>query len=245
VQILDAVKAHTPWTIRNFTRRIKREIHWARNARLPARKVFKAIYDENAWGGHNDGEYYSGPGSDSGPAHAYADRIRRFVTDHHIASIVDLGCGDFRVGSMLVSENVRYVGVDIVDDLVRVNRRRFGKENIQFQCLDITRDTLPDGDLCLVREVFQHLSNTEILRVLPRLRNYRYVIYTDYQPPPSALTLPNRDIAHGRDTRLWKGSALFLDQPPFNIEMELLFETRVSRYICSPGERISTYIIRP
>jgi SAM-dependent methyltransferase len=245
VQILDAVKAHTPWTIRNLTRRLKREIHWARNARLPARKVFEAIYDENAWGGHEKDGYYSGPGSDSGPAHAYADRIRKFVAENRIASIVDLGCGDFRVGSMLVSDGVRYTGVDIVDDLVRANGKRFGDGTIHFQCLDITRERLPYGELCLIREVFQHLSNSEILRVLPKLRKYRYAIYTDYQPPPSAVVMPNRDIAHGRDTRLWKGSALFLDQPPFNIEAELLFETRVSRYICSPGERISTYLIRP
>lgn len=245
MQILDAVKARTPWTIRNLTRRIKREIHWARNARLPARKVFKAIYDENAWGSHESGDYYSGPGSDSGPAHAYADGIRKFIAANHISSVVDLGCGDFRVGSMLINGDVRYIGVDIVDDLVTVNGKRFGTQNIQFQCVDIIREPLPDGELCLIREVFQHLSNSEILRVLPKLRKYRYAIYTDYQPPASALTLPNRDIAHGRDTRLWKGSALFLDQPPFNIETELLFETRVSRYISCPGERISTYLIRP
>jgi SAM-dependent methyltransferase len=245
VQILDAVKARTPWTIRNLTRRIKREIHWAFNGHLPARKVFKAIYDENAWGSQQPGEYYSGPGSDAGPAQAYAGRICKFIADNRISSVVDLGCGDFRVGSMLVNDDVRYTGVDIVDDLITVNGKRFGAQNIQFQCLDIIRESLPDGELCLIREVFQHLSNSEILRVLPKLRKYRYAIYTDYQPSPSALVMPNRDIAHGRDTRLWKGSALFLDQPPFNIEAELLFETRVSRYMCSPGERISTYLIRP
>jgi len=32
----------------------------------------------------------------------------------------------------------------------------------QFLCLDIISDELPDGDLCLLREVLQHLSNREM-----------------------------------------------------------------------------------
>jgi hypothetical protein len=35
-----------------------------------------------------------------------------------IKSIVDLGCGDFRVARMFLNDDLTYVGVDVVEDLV-------------------------------------------------------------------------------------------------------------------------------
>jgi hypothetical protein len=69
------------------------------------------------------------------------------------------------------------------------------------------------------------------------------VIYSDYQPPPGARCIPNRDIVHGRDTRIWKDSAVFLNQPPFNRTMELLLEVGSQQILRQPGECIRTYML--
>ena len=57
---------------------------------------------------------------------SYADVIRAFIRDKGITSVVDLGCGDFRVGSMLQIQGVKYIGVDIVSDLIDSNQDKYG-----------------------------------------------------------------------------------------------------------------------
>ena len=245
MQFLNLVKAYTPVPLRKAARRLKREIRWARDKRLPASEVFQKIYAKHEWGhGDTDG-FYSGPGSDSVPARTYAENIRRYIDHEGIRSIVDLGCGDYRVASLLVSEGVHYVGVDVVEDVIASNRERHGSANVRFECLDITRDPLPTGELCLIREVFQHLSNAEILSVLSKLHGFSHVVFSDAQLPLSAIKQPNRDIVHGRDSRAWKYSALFLDLPPFNVPTQLLFEMQLPQYHMRPGERVCTYRIWP
>jgi SAM-dependent methyltransferase len=242
VSLYQSIKDATPWPLRRVSRRIKRELHWAANARQTPKTVFGRAYREGRWGGEGD-EFYSGPGSLGQPAELYAERINAFIAEQGIKSVVDLGCGDFRVARRIVSDRIHYVGIDVVDDLISINRDRYGSDKVEFQCCDIIEDPLPDGQLCLIREVLQHLSNAEITRVLARLRKYRYVIYTDYQPLASRDFVPNRDIVHGHDTRLWKNSAVCLDQPPFNLGLELLLEVESSERLCGPGESIRTFLI--
>jgi len=245
MSVVDTVKAHTPWVIRSGARTIKRRIRWARNSRRPVDEVFQEVYQRAMWGGEV-GEFCSGPGSDSDAAALYAVGIAELIATRGIRSVVDLGCGDFCVaGRLLSGSDVGYIGVDVVEPLIRQNIANHRSSRVDFACLNIITDALPDGELCLIREVLQHLSNAEILRVMPKLRQYRYVVYSDYQPGPLAPCVPNRDIGHGIDTRIWKDSALFLDQPPFQVPMKLLFEAPSPIILRHPGECIRTYLLWP
>jgi hypothetical protein len=244
VGVVDYVKERTPWPIRRVTRRLKREFRWAHTAWRPVGAVFGNIYQRNMWGGES-GSFYSGPGSDSLAAKLYTEGIKAFIADHNVKSVVDLGCGDFRVASSFLSEDVSYVGVDIVEALIRENIPKYRNEKIDFACLNIIEDRLPKGELCLMREVLQHLSNAQILKIIPKLREFKFAIYTDYQPASGVRCRPNRDISHGVDIRIWRGSALFLDQPPFNVPMRLLFDAPASTALLGPGERICTYLLWP
>ena len=59
--------------------------------------------------------FYSGPGSDAANL-PNTSRSLRIVKTHGIED-VDLGCGDFRVGSQLAGiTRMTYVGVDVVDE---------------------------------------------------------------------------------------------------------------------------------
>ena len=122
--VFDVVKAYTPWAIRRASHRVKREVRWARNARQPVGKVFEDVYNQGMWGGEQ-GKFYSGPGSEGDAARIYAQGIRGFITERNISSVVDLGCGDFRVASQFLDDQMTYVGVDIVGSLVRENGARY------------------------------------------------------------------------------------------------------------------------
>lgn len=138
--------------------------------------------------------------------------------------MVDLGCGDFKVASQWITEHIRYEGIDIVPELVNYNNEKNGRENIHFQCLDIVTDELPDGELCLVRQVLQHLSNSEISQILNKLKKYKYVIVTEHITAKEYAHKYNIDKEHGSCTRVLKQSGVYLDEAPFNMKVEKLLE---------------------
>ena len=243
MSIAATIKRHIPWPVRRLSRRIKRTVRQRLDSRLNCKDVFTRIYAMNAWGG-SAGEIYSGPGSGEEAAKPYAEAVLSFIRQANIQSVADLGCGDFRVGKAIAASGVSYVGTDIVDAVIARNKQLYETANVRFLVRDIIEDELPDAELCLVREVFQHLSNAQIQRVLAKLHRYNYVVVTDYQPPPEKL-IPNLDKPHGGFTRLHDRSALNLDKPPFNVKnVELFLDTVSSAPLYDKGERLRSFLIR-
>jgi SAM-dependent methyltransferase len=214
-----------------------------RNRKLSEKELFTRIYSENEWGG-KPGEFCSGSGSEAGFVASYADMVRSFIGARGVKTVVDLGCGDFVVGEKLQMPGVRYVGVDIVDALIDRNTRKYGGPLVTFRSLNIVADELPDGDLCLIRQVLQHLSNEQIAKVLKKLSKYRFVIVTEHYPAPSLPVVPNRDKPHGGDTRILDDSAVYLEQEPFNMRGgSIVLEVEADEPIKRKGEVIRSYLL--
>jgi len=211
-----AVKPLVPAPIRAWRRRRIDARRQERFADVPVRATFARIYADNVWGG-TPGAFYSGPGSDGGPAAGYVATVCAFVREAGIRSMVDLGCGDFRVGARLAECGADYTGVDVVPELVARNAAEFGRPGVRFECRDIIADELPAGDLCLIRQVLQHLSNAEIARVLENCRRYPYLIVTEHVPDDADGPEPNVDMPHGPGIRLTLNSGVYLDRPPFDV----------------------------
>jgi SAM-dependent methyltransferase len=200
-----------------------REYRLSKSARrdelMSAEEVFTDIYTKNRWGGP-PGSFCSGSGShEASIVSPYIARIRSELDLLGGASltVVDLGCGDFSVGRQLASACGHYVGVDIVKPLIEYNLKTYGTPQITFRHANMITDELPDADVCIVRQVLQHLSNAEILAVLPKLFKYRWCFITEHHPSPGLLIQPNGDKSHGGDIRVTRGSGVFLDQPPFSV----------------------------
>jgi glycosyltransferase involved in cell wall biosynthesis len=192
--------------------RLRREF-----AALSMGETFSKIYREKLWGGGKD-EFVSGSGSSGKVAEIYMDYVCRFIRDNGIESVVDLGCGDFRVGRVIAQVAPQYTGIDVVPELIAHHVVNYSAANVEFRCLDITKENLPIGDLCLVRQVLQHLSNSEIALVLRKLSIYRYVLITEHFPEMNATFSANKDKPHGPDTRLVDHSAVVLTAPPFSLQ---------------------------
>jgi SAM-dependent methyltransferase len=206
---------HSSLLVRAY-RRIALAASRRRFARLPLRETFEAIYDRRVWGGESQ---RSGRGSGPPYADQYASMVSAIRSRYPVRRIVDLGCGDFSVGRQLVGEDVMYVGVDIVRHVVELNRARYGGPGIEFMALDITQEVPPDADLALLRQVLQHLSNHEIRQALRRCGGYPIVLVTEHVPAGRDWQ-PNRDKPHGPDTRLYDGSGVKLESPPFSLPVE-------------------------
>ena len=64
-----------------------------------------------------------------------------------------------------------YLGLDIVQDLINNNIKRYSNNKISFQQFDLIENKIPHGfDIVLVRDVFIHLENENILFSLEKLK---------------------------------------------------------------------------
>lgn len=185
----------------------------------PTKDAMQQIYELNLWGGE-DVDFYSGLGShDETIVQPYISVVRTFLNLLEAPPIiVDLGCGDFNVGKELVAYSKNYFAIDIVPELIERNRAKYQEENLSFDCLDIVSDMLPKGDVAILRQVLQHLSNDEVKQVVNKLYDYRYMILTEHLPEEEFES--NKDIISGQGIRLKKGSGLDLLEPPFNFQVK-------------------------
>ena len=198
--------------------------------------IFSAVYRHRMWGGGRV-DYYSGHGSHrESISRPYVTAVSTFLGSRPKLSAVDLGCGDFTVGSQLRELCDRYVACDVVASLIERNRTIYNDIEVDFRHLDIAHDDLPPGDVVFLREVLQHLDNNSIKSVVDRLPQYRYAVITELVP--NTAFVPNVDKAAGFDVRLKYGSGIDVTAPPFSLRfaestvlLEQDFEGAVSRVV--------------
>lgn len=178
-------------------------------------EIFSTIYRKKLWGGRFWFGAHSGSGSrNRAVVDPYVSAVRELLLNLERPSVVDLGCGDFHVGNQLVDFSRQFIACDVVDFVIEQNRRKFPL--VDFRVVDAISDDLPQGDVVLVRQVLQHLSNEQVSKILPKLCGYSYAIITEHIPGFVGF-VPNLDKNAGADHRVNFGSGLVLTEPPFNL----------------------------
>jgi SAM-dependent methyltransferase len=183
----------------------------------PTQAAMAQVYEASLWG-QNGSPFYSGSGSHH-PAIVvpYVQAVTGFLQSFPAPmTVCDLGCGDFNVGRALVPYAKHYTAVDIVPELIDYNRTHFQMPHLEFQCLDISKDPLPTANVVLIRQVLQHLCNTEVQQVIEKLSQYQYVLLTEHVPEGDFV--PNMDIISGQGIRLKKQSGLDVLYAPFHLK---------------------------
>ena len=220
-----------------------------RTAKLPdqhgrRRRAFQSVYTQGVWGKEGNAPFFSGAGSQGPAAEFYVEQMAGVLEQHsqelgRPLNAVDLGCGDFGIGRALVErlQDLHYLGCDIVPELVAHNAAKYGSERVRFKTLDAVCDPLPEGDVCLVRQVFQHLSNADIWEVLAGMR-FPVVYVTEAQPIRKRGAV-NPDKVVGAsvrfDRRTGQGRGVELSQAPYHLPSREMF-----RFAVSPNEVLVT-----
>ena len=183
----------------------------------PTIDAMNQIYEQKLWGGI-DFDFYSGSGSHNPEIiKPYLDILISFLKSHNKPIVVcDLGCGDFNIGKHLTKYTKKYTAIDIVEKLIDRNKELYKEDNLEFLCLDISKDQLPQGDCAIIRQVLQHLSNTEIKNVLDKLNSYKYIILTEHLPLGEFTS--NKDIISGQGIRLKQHSGVAISESPFHFK---------------------------
>ena len=187
-------------------------------SQLPLGQLFREVYRKQLWGAGQGLSYYSGSGSRNpaivGP---YLESVVNFLKSFEAKPVVvDLGCGDFFIGSQIVQHANHYFACDIVPGLIEELAADHRADNLDFLCLDATCESLPSGDVLIVRQVLQHLSNNAIKQITRQFHQYRYILVTEHVPMNDFIA--NKDKPNGPDSRLRWQSGVDLLQAPFNLK---------------------------
>jgi SAM-dependent methyltransferase len=223
MSLKSAFKRLIPQPLRESYGRLRARRAMDEYAGKTTEQVFTHIYRTGAWGKANDPgrPYFSGRGShEDSVVAAYVGAVRSFIaTLPTKPDVLDLGCGDFAVGSRIRDICARYTACDIVADVIAFNRQAFAQLDVNFRVLDITREDPPHADIVFIRQVLQHLSNSQVDDALMRIAGrYRFLVLTEHLPTKRDFT-PNLDKPAGPDIRLRMGSGLDLRRPPFNLQV--------------------------
>mmetsp|Transcript_121334 Transcript_121334/g.387810 ORF Transcript_121334/g.387810 Transcript_121334/m.387810 type:complete len:291 (-) Transcript_121334:9-881(-) len=186
---------------------------------LSLEDTFTKIYATDAWG--------KGSGAGSVPVHCleWINFVRRFIKEHKVQTVVDLGCGDWQFSPYIYHDlGVEYTGYDVVLPVIEENRARWGEQGYAFEHLEFSTHVseIRDAELYIVKDVLQHWSSARVTRFLeeilsskPRLR---FVLLCNCAEPED---WPEDDIGDGG----WR--PLLAARPPLKaFEPEVLLRFR-------------------
>ncbi|MGI5149926.1 class I SAM-dependent methyltransferase [Plantactinospora sp. CA-294935] len=143
-------------------------------------EIFTYIHRTNLWG---SSESTSGEGSELGATAVLRAEIPALLRRLGVKVMLDAPCGDFGwMRHVDLSTLDRYIGADIVADIVDRNNARYADEHRRFELLDLSRDRLPRADLVLCRDCLVHLTYDQIRRVLANIKasGAEYVLMTTF-----------------------------------------------------------------
>ena len=166
---------------------------------------FKNIFKNNSWGGHHS---VSGRGSDLDQTEHIIRKIPALFQDMGISTVLDIPCGDFNWMRNIDLNGIKYIGADIVKEIIQNNKNQYEKNNVSFRHMNLIEDTLPQVDLVLIRDCLVHMSYGDIFKSLNNVCNSmsQYLLTTSFTDRQD-----NKDIITGE----WR--PLNLQIAPFSL----------------------------
>src|SRR5262249_14931550 len=137
----------------------------------------------------------SGWGSSLSATSSIREILPKLLDDLHAQTLLDVGCGDF-FWMQHVNLSQYYIGIDIVDAVVEANRNNFDNPRRKFLSLDAIADELPDANVVLCREIFFHLSFSDIRKLLRNIlsKDRSYLIGTSDRQTGFNSDIPTGDF---------------------------------------------------
>lgn len=170
---------------------------------ITALDAFRHALTTNHWAGP---ESPSGPGASLEQTSAVRKALPGLLRRLGVQTFLDLPCGDGSWMSTVDLGATRYIGGDLLPELIAENSHRHASLSRQFRVLDLLTSALPDADLVLCRDCLVHLSFQDIGRAIRNLRasGNTWLLTTTF-----TAQVANEDVQTGD----WR--PLNLQSPPF------------------------------
>jgi hypothetical protein len=125
----------------------------------------KKAFHVNKWKGGGE-ETVSGKGSTLAFTAPLRPALEALFKRLDVKTLLDAPCGDFNWMNHVDLGGARYVGLDIIDEVIERNSARYARSDREFRVADITTDPLPKADLMLCRDCAFHLPFSYVWRLL-------------------------------------------------------------------------------
>jgi len=197
----------------------------------PVEEVFTHIYKTKFW---LLGESVSGPGSEMRFTQKARNGISALIKRFGITSIADAPCGDLNWIRHVDIGSCRYIGIDIVQELIERNIRLFG-ETREFRHLNLVDNVIEKVDLIICRDMLAHLTHEQIFKTLRNFKKSgsKYILMT------TGLTTTNNmhDITTGEVRRL------NFELAPFNFPRPLALIEEDVPFECERGKHLGLWFL--
>ena len=173
--------------------------------------IFTEIYENDIWGDNQNPNYKGSSGLGSAyfyNKYTYIPFMHQFLKDYNINSVVDLGCGDFRIGPAIYDElDIKYTGYDAYNKIIEYHNARINNpQKYTFIHSDFTKKSelvkLKSADLCILKDVLQHWPYRTIIHVMDYLvscKKYKYILVVNcYKKDGEYLPNYKKDIKMGQ-----------------------------------------------
>jgi len=151
-------------------------------------KKFTNIYETQLWGNNNNKFYKGSSGDGSWPKNntIYMEFLKKFIKENNIKRVTDLGCGDFLCGEQIYTNlDVSYNGYDAYKKMIDYHSSKYSSSlKFKFHHLDFVEDRrkIEAGDLCIIKDVLQHLNNKDIYALLDYLcksKKFKFILISN------------------------------------------------------------------
>ncbi len=128
--------------------------------------LFTLYARSNYW---HDDESRSGQGSNLAQTAVIRRELPLLFERLGIRTLLDIPCGDGRWMHHVDHRLDRYIGADIVPDLIE-QLQVSARPGEEFMCLDAISDPLPQADAILSRDFFGHLSDEHLVAAVRNMK---------------------------------------------------------------------------
>jgi hypothetical protein len=178
-------------------------------------KVFEFIWKSNYWG-HD--ETRSGEGSSLEYTSGLRATLPSLFNRYRVESLLDAPCGDFNwMKEVVIPSGIKYIGADIVENMVSNLNTQYASGNVEFIVIDITSDKLPYADLMMCRDVLLHLTYQDTLRFLENFLDSQIpLLLTSTHDKSSNFKNKDIKVGHSRFVDLFSAPYSF-PAPPLEL----------------------------
>jgi hypothetical protein len=197
----------------------------------PVEQVFTNIFKTKFW---MLGDSVSGPGSELRVTQRMRPQLSALIKRFNISSIADAPCGDLNWMRYVDLGTCRYIGYDIVQELVERNIKLFG-DTKEFRHFNLVDNVIEKVDLIICRDMLAHLTHEQIVKVLRNFKKSgsKYLLVT------TGLTTKDNsaDITTGEVRRI------NFELPPFNFPRPLALIEEDIPFECERGKHLALWFL--
>lgn len=159
-------------------------------------------------------ESVSGYGSFLQNTQKIREFLPNFIKSYHIHSIVDIPCGDWNWMQKIDLSATQYLGLDILEEIIDENQKKFEKPNIKFKKFDILQEVPPQADLLICRDLLFHFSliNQELAAANIKKSKPCYVLTTTFP-----FVQKNCELTESELLENWGYREINVELPPINL----------------------------